>query len=177
MSKVLQLVGFNVHREFFGVPIEEVKEIVRVPEITAVPDTPSFLNGVINLRGKIVPVIEMSRRLGAASTGMKRSNRVLVLDLEGTTVGLLVDSASEILKISEDLIEQPPGLVSSIGARYVSGVGKLKNRLIVLLNLQRLLSEEELRKAESACEQAVLEDNEKAGEDNEAGDEASGAIA
>lgn len=150
MSKVLQLVGFKTGNEYFGVPIGKVKEIVRVPEITAVPDTPAFLNGVINLRGRIIPVIEMNGRLGVAGPGRKKTNRVLVLDIGGSVVGLLVDSASEILKVPEELIEPPPALVSAIGAEYVTGVGKLKDKLIVLLDVARLLSPEEIKKAESA---------------------------
>jgi purine-binding chemotaxis protein CheW len=150
MSKVLQLVGFKTGSEYFGVPIGKVKEIVRVPEITAVPDTPDFLNGVINLRGRIIPVIELNKRLCATGTDRKKSNRILVLELEGSIVGLLVDSASEILKVSEDSIEPPPGLISAIGAEYVTGVGKLKDKLIVLLDVARLLSPEEMKKVETA---------------------------
>lgn len=150
MSKVLQLVGFKTGDEYFGVPIRKVKEIVRVPEITVVPDTPAFLNGVINLRGRIIPVIDLNKRLGASgSTGKKKSNRVLVLELDGSIVGLLVESASEILKIPEESIEQPPGLISAIGAEYVTGVGKLKEKLIVLLDVARLLSPDEMKKIEN----------------------------
>lgn len=151
MSKVLQLVGFKTGDEYFGVPIARVKEIVRVPEITAVPDTPAFLKGVINLRGRIIPVIEMNGRLGlAAGKGRKKTNRILVLELDGSVVGLLVDSSSEILKVPEELIEPPPGVISSMGAEYVTGVGKLKDKLIVLLDVARLLSAEEMKKVEGA---------------------------
>src|SRR3990170_2202855 len=146
MSKVLQMVGFKVDREFFGVPIEKVKEIVRVPEITHVPDTPEFVEGVINLRGKIVPVVDMRKRLGAKSTGHSRTSRVLILDMEKGVVGLIVDSASEILKISDEAIEPPPELVSSIGGDYITGVGKLNDKLIVMLDLKRLMSADEMKR-------------------------------
>lgn len=162
MSNILQLVGFRIEEEFFGVPIGKVKEIVRVPEVTAVPDTPDFLNGVINLRGRVIPVIEMSRRLGVASSGPTKSNRVLVLDLGGSTVGLLVGSVSEILKIEEESVEQKPDLVSSIGGEYVNGIGKLKDRLIVLIDIEKLLSPEEIRNA--------LDAGAGAGRDEEADD-------
>ena len=125
MSKVLQMVGFKVDREFFGVPIEKVKEIVRVPEITHVPDAPEFVEGVINLRGKIVPVVDMRKRLGVKSSEHSRASRVLILDMEKGVVGLIVDSASEILKISDEAIEPPPELVSSIGGDYITGSGNL----------------------------------------------------
>ncbi len=150
MSKILQLVGFKVEDEFFGVPIEKVREIVRVPEITAVPDTPEFVEGVINLRGKIVPVVDMRKRLGAIEIERVRENRVLILEMKGgKTVGLIVDAASEILKINEDCVEPPPELVTSIGAEYVTGVGKLDDKLIVLIDLPRLLSAEDMKKVEA----------------------------
>lgn len=172
MSKVLQLVGFKTGNEYYGLPVGKIKEIVRVPEITNVPDAPYFLNGVINLRGRIVPVVEMSRRLGMASPGRKKSNRILVLELDGSTVGLLVDSASEILKVPEDLIEPPPGIISAVGAEYVTGVGKLKDKLIVLLDVSKLLSAEEMKKFESSGRRACPAGENTAGED--AGGKASG---
>jgi len=137
-------VGFKTGGEFFAVPIGTVKEIVKVPEITSVPDTPDFLNGIMNLRGRLVPVIDLSKRLGMAYEGKKKSRRVLVLELDGSLVGLMVDSASEILKVREDLIEPPPGLISAVGAEYVTGVCKLKDKLVVLLDISRLLSAEDL---------------------------------
>mgnify|MGYP001581901335 CR=1 FL=1 len=150
MSKVLQMVGFKVDREFFGVPIEKVKEIVRVPEITHVPDAPEFVEGVINLRGKIVPVVDMRKRLGVKSSEHSRASRVLILDMEKGVVGLIVDSASEILKISDEAIEPPPELVSSIGGDYITGVGKLNDKLIVMLDLQRLMSADEIKRLDAA---------------------------
>ncbi|MBI5875338.1 MAG: purine-binding chemotaxis protein CheW [Deltaproteobacteria bacterium] len=160
MSKVLQMVGFNVGREFFGVNIGAVKEIIRVPDITPVPDTPEFVEGVVNLRGRIVPVIDMRRRVGIQSAERNRGNRILVLELAGKMVGLIVDSASDIIKISEDAIEPPPDIVSSVGAEYVTGVGKLMNGLVVLLDLARLLSAEEMRKVEGIQRQ-ISPGNEK----------------
>ncbi len=157
MSKIFQLVGFKIGKEFFGAPIDKVKEIVRVPEVTPVPDTPDFLKGVINLRGRLIPVVEISRLMKVESEGRRKSNRVLVLELNGSTIGVVVDSASEILKISEDSVEPRPGLVSSVGAAYVTGIGKLKDRLIVLLDLTKLLNPEEMKKIESMAAPAALE--------------------
>lgn len=153
MSKTIQLVGFKVGREFFGVPITSVKEIIRMPEITPVPDTVDFVEGVINLRGRIVPVIDMRKRLGlpldeSVKEDQRKMSRVLILELGGKIVGLIVDAASEILKLSEEAVEPPPELVSSIGAEYVTGVGKLSDKLIVLLDLTRLLSIEDMKKVE-----------------------------
>src|SRR5512135_2780640 len=102
MAKELQIVGFRVGRETFGVPISLVHEIVRVPEITSVPESPGFVEGVINLRGKIVSVIDLRKRFGETITSADRKNRILVTAVEGKLVGLIVDAASEVLKISEN---------------------------------------------------------------------------
>ncbi|MEE9615073.1 MAG: chemotaxis protein CheW [Thermodesulfobacteriota bacterium] len=156
MSTILQLVGFKVDKEFFGVPIEKVKEIVRVPDITAVPDTPDFLEGVINLRGRIVPVVDMRTRIGLPTMERVRTNRVLILDIDGRTVGLIVDSASEILKLPDEQIESTPELVSSVGAEYVTAVGKLDDKLIVLVDITRLLSADEMGGLDAVRRRAEL---------------------
>ena len=101
MAKELQIVGFRIGRETFGLPISLVHEIVRPPEITNVPHAPEYVEGVMNLRGRIVPVIDLRRRFGGAAIANSRKNRVLVVDVESRAVGLIVDSASEVLKISD----------------------------------------------------------------------------
>src|SRR3954463_15084909 len=108
MGKDVQIVGFRVGTEVFGVPIALVHEIVRVPEITSVPDAHSYVQGVINLRGKIVSVIDLRRRFGEKETRPSKKNRILVAEAAGKLVGLIVDSASEVLKIPENEIELPP---------------------------------------------------------------------
>lgn len=158
MSRILQLVGFRNGDEFFGVPISKVREIVRVPEITPVPDMPDFLKGVINLRGRIVAVVDMSKRLGTSGAGARKTNRVLILELGGSLTGLIVDSVSEIVKIEEDAIEPPPEMISSIGAEYVTGVGKLRDRLFVLLEIEKLMRPEEMLRIRSADKTADAEE-------------------
>lgn len=145
MAKLFQIVGFDVGKEFFGVAIDAVKEIIRVPDITPVPDTKECIEGVISLRGRIIPVVDMRKRIGIlsadADSNRKRSNRILILELANKMVGLIVDSVSDIVKISEEIIEAPPDTISSsIGAEYVVGVGKLENRLIILLDITKLLN-------------------------------------
>ena len=102
MSRELHIVGFQVGRETYGVPITSLHEIVRVPEITAVPDAPDYLEGVINLRGKIVSVMDLRKRFGDKQAAIKKSNRILVVEHSGRLAGLIVDSASEVLKIPAD---------------------------------------------------------------------------
>src|SRR5690242_20729878 len=107
MTKDLHLVGFRIGRETFGVPINLVREIVRVPEITAVPNAPDYVEGVINLRGKIVSVIDLRKRFGDPNLEITKKTRVVVVEIENRTVGLVVNSASEVLKISPSDIEPP----------------------------------------------------------------------
>lgn len=145
MAKELQIVGFRIGRETFGLPISLVHEIVRPPEITNVPHAPEYVEGVMNLRGRIVPVIDLRRRFGGAAIANSRKNRVLVVDVESRAVGLIVDSASEVLKISDAQIEPPPNVLTDAATSYVTGVAKHQGRLIILVDLKRILQSGELR--------------------------------
>jgi purine-binding chemotaxis protein CheW len=139
MSRELHIVGFQVGRETYGVPITSLHEIVRVPEITAVPDAPDYMEGVINLRGKIVSVMDLRKRFGVKEAGTNRRNRILVVEFNGRLSGLIVDSASEVLKIASTDIEPPPAVLQEGGANCVTGLGKYKGRLIMLLDMNKLL--------------------------------------
>ena len=146
MSKDLHLVGFKIGKETFGVPIGLVHEIVRVPEITAVPDAPDYIEGVINLRGKIVSIIDLRKRFGEKEINRNKKNRILVAEVEGKLVGLVVDAASEVLKMPAGDIEDPPNVFEEGELNYVTGVGKLKDRLIILIELAKILQKGELRR-------------------------------
>jgi purine-binding chemotaxis protein CheW len=139
MSRELHIVGFQVGRETYGVPITSLHEIVRVPEITAVPDAPEYMEGVINLRGKIVSVIDLRKRLGEKKIASSRRNRILVVEHKGRLSGLIVDSASEVLKIPAADVEASPTSFDEGRSNCVTGLGKYKGRLIVLLDMTRLL--------------------------------------
>ena len=140
MSRELHIVGFQVGRETYGVPITSLHEIVRVPEITAVPDAPDYLEGVINLRGKIVSVMDLRKRFGDKQAAIKKSNRILVVEHSGRLAGLIVDSASEVLKIPADAVEAPPAVFQDSGLNCVTGLGKVGGRLVVLLDMSKLLA-------------------------------------
>jgi len=140
MSRELHIVGFQVGRETYGVPITSLHEIVRVPEITAVPDAPDYLEGVINLRGKIVSVMDLRKRFGEKQASVKRHNRILVVEHAGRLAGLIVDSASEVLKIPSDAVEPPPAVFQEGGLNCVTGLGKVAGRLVVLLDMSKLLA-------------------------------------
>jgi purine-binding chemotaxis protein CheW len=138
-ARELHIVGFQVGRETYGVPITSLHEIVRVPEITTVPDAPDFMEGVINLRGKIVSVIDLRKRLGEKKVTSTRKNRILVVEHRGRLSGLIVDSASEVLKIPAADIEPSPAALQEGSLNCVTGLGKCRGRLIVLLDMTRLL--------------------------------------
>ena len=140
MSRELHIVGFKVGRETYGVPIKSLHEIVRVPEITAVPDAPDYLEGVINLRGKIVSVMDLRKRFGEKQTKLNRQNRILVVEHSGRLAGLIVDSASEVLKIPADAVEAPPAVFQEGGLNCVTGLAKVGGRLVVLLDMSKLLA-------------------------------------
>jgi len=140
MSRELHIVGFQVGRETYGVPITSLHEIVRVPEITAVPDAPDYLEGVINLRGKIVSVMDLRKRFGDKEASVKKNNRILVVEHSGRLAGLIVDSASEVLKIPADAVEAPPAVFQEGGLNCVTGLGKVGGRLVVLLDMNKLLA-------------------------------------
>ena len=157
LGRELHIVGFQVGRETYGVPITSLHEIVRVPEITAVPDAPEFMEGVINLRGKIVSVIDLRKRLGEKKVAFTRRNRILVVEHNGRLSGLIVDSASEVLKIPASDVEASPTSMEEGRANCVTGLGKYKGRLIVLLDMTRLLDlgAASKRSAEGRSEPAV----------------------
>lgn len=139
MSKELHIVGFEVGRETYGVPITSLHEIVRVPSITAVPDAPDYLEGVINLRGKIVSIIDLRKRFGVNTSSSQRANRILVVEHKGRLSGLIVDSASEVLKIPDASVEPPPVVFEQGNLNCVTGLAKLRGRLIVLIDVNKLL--------------------------------------
>lgn len=155
MSRETQVVGFQVGRETYGVPITSLHEIVRVPEITAVPDAPEYMEGVINLRGKIVSVLDLRKRFGKPAPAFHRRTRILVVEHRGKLAGMIVDAASEVLKIPESEIEPAPGMMLEGGLDCVTGLGKYKGRLIILLDVGKVLEFRQAARQEAAVENAV----------------------
>jgi purine-binding chemotaxis protein CheW len=152
MEKELQVVGFRIGDETFGVRIGSVREIVRVPEITSVPNASETIEGVINLRGKIIPVMDLRKRFGQVEISSDKKNRILVVELDNKLIGLIVNSASEVLKIPPSEIESPGSVFADGESSYVTGVGKLNGRLIILLDISKLLHRPEFKKLEEAAE-------------------------
>jgi purine-binding chemotaxis protein CheW len=145
MAKEMQAVGFRVGRQMFALPIAVVQEIVRPPEITVVPHAPQHVEGVINLRGRIVPVIDLRKRFGEPVNENGRKTRILVIAIAGRTAGLLVDSASEVLKIADTELDASPKLFGETEDSCVAGVAKCAGRLIVLLQPEKIVQPGEIR--------------------------------
>jgi purine-binding chemotaxis protein CheW len=143
-KELLQLVSFHIDSEEYGVEILKVQEIIRIIPVTKVPNVPDFIEGVINLRGKVIPIIDLRIRLGLKRIGHNNSTRIIVLEISNKTVGFIVDSVSEVLRIPKNIIEAPPEIISeSIKSEYITAVGKLEDRLLILLELEKILSNEE----------------------------------
>jgi purine-binding chemotaxis protein CheW len=120
-----------------------VQEIIRMMDITKVPRAPDFVEGVINLRGKVIPIIDLRKRFGLSTRDHDKHTRIIVIEINNMIVGFVVDSVSEVLRIPASTVEPPPPVVSGLESEYISGVGKLEDRLLILLDLNKLLSGEE----------------------------------
>ncbi|MGH9524818.1 MAG: chemotaxis protein CheW [Terriglobales bacterium] len=141
MTSDLQIVGFRIGKEMFGVSIALVHEIVRVPEVTAVPEAPEYVEGVINLRGRIVPVVDLRKRFAEQHITSDRKNRILVTEVDKRTVGVIVDATSEVLKLKAEQVEPPPtDLIQAGETTYITGIARVKDRLIILVDLKKILT-------------------------------------
>ena len=140
-SDILQLVSFNLGNEEYAVDILKVQEINRMVEITAIPNAPFDIEGVINLRGKVIPVINLRKKFGFDVKEVDAHSRIIVVDV-GATVGLIVDSVSEVLRLPSETIEPPPRMTANGSAEYILGIGKLQDRLLILLDIDSLLRDE-----------------------------------
>jgi purine-binding chemotaxis protein CheW len=156
MDKELQVVGFRIGRETFGLPISMVREIVRVPEITSVPNAPDYIEGVINLRGRIIPIVDLRKRFGEKIFEPNKKNRIVVGEMGTRAIGLIVNSASEVLRIPPSDIEEPSNVFQEGELNYITGVGKLKGRLVILLDLSRILERGELRRLDEVADSAEV---------------------
>ncbi|MPM80801.1 Chemotaxis protein CheW [bioreactor metagenome] len=138
----LQLVVFRLATEEYGLPITKVQEINRLMPITKLPQTPNFMEGIINLRGRIIPVIDLRKRFELAVEDYTDDTRIIVVDFNGQTVGVIVDAVTEVVRLTSGNIEPPPNN-SVLDARYIQGVGKMDNRLLILLDVDQIFTSQE----------------------------------
>jgi purine-binding chemotaxis protein CheW len=140
-----QIVIFALGQEEFGVNISEVREIIRMEQITKIPNAASYIKGVINLRGGIIVVIDLAMKVGLPSKEVDKNTRIIVIEVNGNTVGMIVDSATEVLRLSGSNIEPAPAIITEkINADYIEGVGIIGERLLILLDLARLIEAKEI---------------------------------
>ncbi|WP_319506955.1 chemotaxis protein CheW [uncultured Methanolobus sp.] len=145
VGELLQMVVFQLGGEEFGVEIMKVQEIIRMPEITKIPQSPEYVEGVINLRGKIIVVINLDKRFNLRSKEVDEHSRIIVVEIGNNVVGMIVDSVNEVLRIPASNIDPAPELVtSSVSKEYITGVGKMDNRLLILLDLAKVLNKKEV---------------------------------
>ncbi|MDQ2681143.1 MAG: chemotaxis protein CheW [Candidatus Eremiobacteraeota bacterium] len=142
-GEVVQVVSFRLGNEEYGVDISQVQEIIRMVEITHVPRAPRFMEGVINLRGQLIPIIDLRTRFSMTRQEHTKSTRIVVTEIGSKRVGMVVDAVSEVLNIPIENVEDAPEMVAGIGTEYIQGVGKVADRLIILLDLTMVISGEE----------------------------------
>lgn len=138
-----QIVVFKLQDQLYGVSIASVLEIIRVETVTRVPGTPHFIEGIISLRGKVVPVMDLGVRFGLPRSGISENTRVIIVEAGGLTTGMIVDSVSEVLRLTASNIEPVPALISASGVEALKGVALVDGRMIIILDLGKLLHDDE----------------------------------
>jgi purine-binding chemotaxis protein CheW len=143
ISELLELVSFKIGNEEFGVDISNVKEIMKMLQITKVPNSPDFVEGVINLRGRVIPIIDLRCRLHIEKREQDKDTRIIVVELNNSTVGFIVDAVKEVLRIPVSVTEAPPEMVTGYNSDFIQSVGKLEDRLLILIDLSKVLTTKE----------------------------------
>lgn len=140
---VLQLVTFTLGSEEYAIDILRVQEINRMSSITMVPNSPHYVEGVINLRGKVIPVINLRKKFDIPEKENDSSSRIIILEMRGATIGILVDAVSEVLRVPSKIVEPPPPMSTNISAEFINGIAKMDDRLIILLDIDKLIGNPE----------------------------------
>ena len=144
-----QLVVFRLGQEFYGINIFQVKEIIRFLDITKVPSVDDQIEGIINLRGKIIPIVDLKKSFNLKAADLNENLRIVIVEIQGQTVGLIVDEVEEVTKLAAESVEMPPTLTGTM-SKYIKGVGKVKERLLLLLELDNLISVGKLEQFQEA---------------------------
>lgn len=149
-TKEEQLVVFQLDGQTYGVDIARVFEIIRMESITTVPKAPKFVEGVIKLRGSIIPIIDLRKRFNLSPAESTANSRIIIVEMGGTIVGMIVDAVSEVLSVSRSNIEPPPAVVSGLDSAYLRGIALWQERLVILLDLEKILAEKEQQQLKKA---------------------------
>jgi purine-binding chemotaxis protein CheW len=139
-----QLVSFRLSEEEYGIEITKIQEIILMGEITRVPQTPPYVKGLINLRSNVIPIVDLRLRFGMPEEAVTDETRIMVVNVMGRTIGLIVDAVSEVLRVSQEQISPPPPTVVGLSREYLVGLAKLERRLLILLDIDKILSQEQV---------------------------------
>jgi purine-binding chemotaxis protein CheW len=144
-DELIQLVSFMLADEEYGVEVLKVREIIRMPTITKMPNVPQHVEGIINLRGKVIPIISMRKRFGLMENENNNHTRIIIMDVVGSLTGFIVDSVSEVIRIHDSEIQPPPSLVlsSGVGQEFITGVYNHAERLLIIMDIDRMFSDNE----------------------------------
>jgi purine-binding chemotaxis protein CheW len=156
-SEVRQLIGFRVGKEEYGLELLRVKEVIRMRQITWLPKAPSCVKGIINLRGDVIPIVDLRERFGLEHSEFTTMTRVIVAEVEGRPVGMVVDSASQVMRVPADQIDPPPMMMGEAARNIITGVGKIEGKLIAMIDVDRILSVDEMSEIASSLEAAHAE--------------------
>jgi len=144
-TEMLQLVTFKLAGQKYAVNILKVQEINNMKEITSIPNAPSYLEGAVNLRGKVIPVLNLRKKFGFEEKATDELSKIVIMDVRGVIMGLMVDAVSDVLRIPRDLVEPPPPVSSNVSTEFISSIAKLEEGLVILLDMDKLLGDEEHR--------------------------------
>lgn len=153
MSEISKVIVFQLNDQQYGVGIQQVRSIEKLQNITKIPNTSDFIKGVINLRGEVIAIIDLRERLNITQTEITDHTRILIVSIDGVQIGLIVDSATDVLDIDPTVIDPSPEIVGEIDVTFVQGVAKLENRLLILLDLARVLSFNEIDEVKEVIEE------------------------
>jgi len=142
-TNILQLVSFALGGEEYAVDILKVQEINRMSEIARVPNAPPYVEGVINLRGRVIPVVSLRKKFKMEEKALDAQSRIIIMDIQGLTIGIVVDAVSEVLRIPAGTVDPAPPMAVGVSAEYIKGIAKLEDRLLILIDMDRLIEKSE----------------------------------
>jgi purine-binding chemotaxis protein CheW len=144
VAEVRQLISFMVGAEEYGLELLRVKEVIRMRQITWLPKAPACVKGIINLRGDVIPIVDLRERFGLAAQEYNAMTRVIVVEVEGRMVGMVVDSASQVVRVASDQFAPPPAIMGEADRNLITAVGKMGEKLVIMIDVDKILSNEEL---------------------------------
>ncbi|MFN8360743.1 MAG: chemotaxis protein CheW [Candidatus Kapaibacterium sp.] len=144
-TELLQFVSFNLGDEEYAIEILKVQEIIRMVDVTRVPNSPDFINGVINLRGRVIPVLDLGKRIGLPEKVHSVDGRIIVVEIQNKVIGFIVDKVNIVLRINQSIVEPTPELVGKADLEFINGIAKMENSLLILLNLDKVISQDQVK--------------------------------